>query len=70
MFALGCAAVICAVTVFPAWSENGDTGKNMDSKTLLYAGNGHGPGDGTGNGGSGPKDGTGNGSKNGTCINS
>lgn len=30
---------------------------------------GHGPGDGTGNGGNGPKDGTGNGNKSGTCTN-
>ncbi|MEZ4524748.1 MAG: hypothetical protein R2941_02360 [Desulfobacterales bacterium] len=68
IFAMGCAAVICAVTVFPAWSGDGNMGKNTGSKTLLYAGSGHGPGDGTGNGGSGPKDGTGNGWKRGDCL--
>lgn len=33
------------------------------------AGNGHGPGDGTGNGGNGPEDGTGNGPGTGDCLN-
>lgn len=68
IFAVGCAAVICAVTAFPAWSGDSGMGKNMDNKTMLYAGNGHGPGDGTGNGGSGPKDGTGRGLKSGDCL--
>jgi len=68
IFAMGCAAVICAVTAFPAWSGDGNMVKNTDSKTVLYAGNGHGPGDGTGSGGSGPKDGTGRGLKSGDCL--
>jgi hypothetical protein len=37
-------------------------------KDMKIFGQGHGPGNGTGNGGSGPKDGTGNGSKQGTCT--
>jgi len=48
-------------------------GSSMAANTILSQdttifGKGHGPGDGTGNGGSGPKDGTGNGSKQGTCT--
>ena len=35
----------------------------------VMAGNGHGPGDGTGNGGNGPQDGTGNGPGTGDCLN-
>jgi hypothetical protein len=42
---------------------------NILEKDMKIFGKGHGPGDGTGNGGSGPKDGTGNGSKKGTCTN-
>ena len=42
---------------------------NLFKKDMTISGKGHGPGNGTGNGGSGPKDGTGNGRKQGTCTN-
>jgi hypothetical protein len=67
IFKIGCVALIAGALSVPAWSFDNSTLNTNDN--LILAGRGHGPGDGTGNGGSGPQDGSGNGSKQGTCPN-
>jgi hypothetical protein len=61
-----CLAV--GIVMFMAADSSFAAGITSENDTKIF-GKGHGPGEGTGNGGSGPKDGTGNGSKQGTCTN-
>lgn len=65
-FKVGCVAVLAVMMSFPVWAAD-ETSHNNNGVELL-AGRGHGPGNGTGNGGSGPQDGTGNGPKWGDCL--
>lgn len=61
--------VAAGITLISANYSAADNSSIIDKDSVILAkGNGHGPGDGTGNGGSGPKDGTGNGRKKGTCT--
>jgi hypothetical protein len=62
------ACLAAGLVIFAAADSTFASGIISGKDTAIY-GKGHGPGNGTGNGGSGPKDGTGNGSKSGTCSN-
>jgi hypothetical protein len=64
-------ATVCLAVGFAVFmaADSSIAAGNILGKDTQISGKGHGPGDGTGNGGSGPKDGTGNGSKQGSCTN-
>ena len=61
---------VCLVVGFAVFmaANTSIASDSIMGKDMKIFGQGHGPGNGTGNGGSGPKDGTGNGSKQGTCT--
>jgi hypothetical protein len=52
--------LVLGITCFPAWSSD-TVGVDCTDNSIILAGGGYGPGNGTGNDGDGPEDGTGNG---------
>ncbi|OQX03156.1 MAG: hypothetical protein BWK80_56290 [Desulfobacteraceae bacterium IS3] len=69
MIKVGCAVLALGILSVPAWSSDNLLANSNDLPILAKGGHQHGPGDGTGNGGSGPRDGSGNGPGLGGCTN-
>jgi hypothetical protein len=63
-------ATVCLAVGFAVFTaaDSSIAAESILGKDTKIFGKGHGPGNGTGNGGNGPKDGTGYGSKSGTCT--